>query len=48
MEAISCIINQALPLEQIPAAAESNVVILPSVVRKQGEPDRDGEGQRCD
>ena len=37
------IINKAIPLQEIPAAAEGNEVILPGVVCKQGERDRDGE-----
>src|SRR5205814_3604965 len=43
VQPIPRIINKAVPLQEIPAAAEGNEVILPGVVRKQGERDRDGE-----
>ena len=40
--------KQGRSLQEIPAAAEGNVVILPGVVRKQGERDRDGERHNRD
>ena len=43
MQPLPRIINKAIPLQEIPAAAEGNEVILPGVVCKQGERDRDGE-----
>ncbi len=43
VQAIARIINKTVPLQEIPAAAEGNIVIFPRVVRKQGECDRDGE-----
>jgi len=35
--------KQGVPLQEIPAAAEGKCSILPGVVRKQGERERDGE-----
>ena len=43
VQPIPRIINKAVPLQEISAAAEGNEVILPGVVRKQSERDRDGE-----
>ena len=43
VQSIPHIINKTVPLQEIPAAAESNVIILPGVVCKQGKRDRDGE-----
>src|SRR5438034_10086405 len=48
VQPIPRIINKAVPLQEIPAAAEGNEVILPGVVRKQGERDRDGERRSRD
>lgn len=48
MKAIPRVINQAVPLQKIPAAAEGNVVILPGVVRKQGKCDWDSESHDHD
>jgi len=48
VETIPRIKNKAVSLQKIPAAAEGNVVILPGVVRKQGERDRDGERHNRD
>ena len=48
VKAIPRVINKAVPLQKIPAAAEGNVVILPGVVRKQGKCDWDSESHDHD